>query len=153
MPRPRRDLHGEVFGELVVESFHGKQSNHRLMWLCRCSCQGTRVVSGTSLRTGGAVACVPCTRRAAVERRLAVGRVRQRERRAKLHALKAGPCVDCGQTFHPAAMDFDHVRGPKLFQIVSSTVNRADLAAELAKCDLRCANCHRIRHHGEAATG
>lgn len=67
---------------------------------------------------------------------------------AKLHALKDAPCVDCGGRFPPCAMDFDHVRGAKSYTIGASAMRRKSLPAELAKCELRCANCHRIRHHG-----
>jgi len=47
-------------------------------------------------------------------------------------------------------MDFDHVRGDKEFT-VSKAVQRAyaltlsRVRAEIAKCDVVCANCHRIR--------
>lgn len=67
-------------------------------------------------------------------------------RRAKLQALKAGPCVDCGDTFPPECMDFDHVRGEKVANVGSlTTFSNVKLMAEIAKCDLVCANCHRIR--------
>lgn len=64
--------------------------------------------------------------------------------------LKRGPCTDCKQTFHPVAMDFDHRDGTqKTFDIahmVSWTMSaEATILAEIAKCDLVCANCHRIR--------
>lgn len=45
-------------------------------------------------------------------------------------------------------MDFDHVRGVKFFNIAGgSAANRrfASVVAETEKCDLVCANCHRIR--------
>ena len=67
--------------------------------------------------------------------------------RARLAELKAGPCSDCGQCFPPCAMDFDHRPGEvKLFKI-SSALSRPEnvLMAEVSKCDLVCANCHRIR--------
>ena len=55
-------------------------------------------------------------------------------------------CVDCGYDANPVALDFDHVRGEKLFGIglgVKMGIKR--LQAELDKCVVRCANCHRIR--------
>ena len=67
--------------------------------------------------------------------------------RAHLHELKSSPCADCGRRFDPVCMDFDHRPGEaKLFGIGKSLhVKREDLLAEIAKCDLVCANCHRIR--------
>jgi hypothetical protein len=66
--------------------------------------------------------------------------------REKINELKAHPCVDCGFQFPPVAMDFDHVRGTKTASIgrmASFTWSR--VVAEVAKCDLVCACCHRIR--------
>ncbi len=66
--------------------------------------------------------------------------------RAKLAELKAGPCTDCGNSYPVVCMDFDHVRGEKLFNIGQAQHAPVDrLEAELAKCELVCANCHRIR--------
>ena len=64
-----------------------------------------------------------------------------------LASLKNKPCVDCGKRYPPYVMDFDHVRGKKLFNIGRDLKNRARkiLLAEIAKCDLVCANCHRER--------
>ena len=65
---------------------------------------------------------------------------------AWLNELKAEPCVDCGDVFPPECMDFDHVRGQKLFGIGLMGTRRRDVVlAEIAKCELVCANCHRIR--------
>jgi hypothetical protein len=46
-------------------------------------------------------------------------------------------------------MDFDHVRGEKLFGIGPGVASHGlkALATEIAKCDLVCANCHRRRHY------
>lgn len=56
------------------------------------------------------------------------------------------PCVDCGEP-DPIVLEFDH-RDPatKLFNI-GITTNRSleAVKAEVAKCDVRCANCHRRR--------
>lgn len=80
---------------------------------------------------------------------------RQRNNRAKIrrknkdfvNTLKLDqPCMDCGNKFPPVCMDFDHVRGEKVSDI-SLIVNRSlnTILEEIAKCDLVCSNCHRIR--------
>lgn len=67
--------------------------------------------------------------------------------RAKRETLKNKPCMDCGGTFPPECMDFDHVRGEKRFGIGSILPHCSEekLMEEIAKCDLVCSNCHRIR--------
>lgn len=68
--------------------------------------------------------------------------------RALLHRMKAAPCADCGGTFDPVCMDFDHRPGEhKAFTISGNPGGRSLDAtlAEIAKCDVVCANCHRIR--------
>ncbi len=77
----------------------------------------------------------------------------KRERRHRsmryLAERKAGPCTDCGGTFHPAAMDFDHmgheVKVDNLSRLAWSGASLARLDTEIAKCELVCANCHRLR--------
>lgn len=60
--------------------------------------------------------------------------------------LKANPCVDCGGRFPPECMDFDHAPDSvKLFDISKATCTVVKLLAEIKKCELVCANCHRIR--------
>ena len=79
------------------------------------------------------------SRRTEYERRAARARV-------WVYALKDKPCVDCGGKFPPECMDFDHVRGEKLFSVMMRlTASKVRLETEIAKCDLVCANCHRIR--------
>lgn len=66
--------------------------------------------------------------------------------RAWIDGLKARPCTDCGRRFHPVAMDFDHVRGKKLKHISGMwSWERSKVLVELAKCELVCSNCHRVR--------
>lgn len=64
-------------------------------------------------------------------------------------ALKQGPCGDCDNSFHFAAMHWDHRPGTtKLFSVSDghrSGYSKLRLLAEIAKCDLVCANCHAIR--------
>ncbi len=61
--------------------------------------------------------------------------------------MSMGGCVDCGYNKHPSALDFDHMPGTKkLFNIGQHKwKSRVVLEAEIAKCELVCANCHRIR--------
>lgn len=71
-------------------------------------------------------------------------------RRELLNKLKNVPCVDCGESFPPYCMDFDHVpeRGTREFYLshwVSFSIGKEKLEAEIAKCDIVCAICHRIR--------
>lgn len=56
-------------------------------------------------------------------------------------------CMDCGYNAHPAALEFDHVSGTKLFNIGEQVGKRSreKLWEEIAKCDVVCANCHNIR--------
>lgn len=69
--------------------------------------------------------------------------------RAHIETVKAVPCMDCNIQYPPYCMDFDHRPGEeKSFNI--STYMRANksleqVIQEIAKCDLVCANCHRIR--------
>jgi bacterioferritin-associated ferredoxin len=59
------------------------------------------------------------------------------------------PCTDCGQKYPYYVMDFDHI-GTDKSNNVSEMVNRFGLATiikEIAKCELICSNCHRIRTH------
>ncbi len=69
--------------------------------------------------------------------------------RELIDGLKRGnPCADCGLVFHPCAMDFDHVRGQKIdhvSKLSASAISRKRILDELAKCELVCANCHRVR--------
>lgn len=63
-----------------------------------------------------------------------------------LRGAKRKPCADCAISYPLVCMDFDHVRGTKRFSIGTSVGRRTeDLLAEIAKCDVVCSNCHRIR--------
>lgn len=59
--------------------------------------------------------------------------------------LKANPCVDCGET-DPVILEFDHISDDKDFNLSDAArkgVSMGKLAKEIAKCEVRCANCHR----------
>jgi hypothetical protein len=59
------------------------------------------------------------------------------------------PCVDCGKT-DTRFLTFDHVRGVKK-KAISDMVNLGytieSIQAELLKCEVRCLECHHLRHH------
>ena len=56
--------------------------------------------------------------------------------------------MDCGGRFPAVCMEFDHVRGEKLFSVgIRVSYKMETVLAEIAKCDLVCANCHKIRTH------
>ncbi len=87
-------------------------------------------------------------------RALQMARVTPGNRRARaainnyVDQVKRRPCADCGGNFPPFMMDFDHVRGEKTAEISrlrGARAARARLEAELAKCEVVCANCHRRR--------
>jgi hypothetical protein len=75
--------------------------------------------------------------------------------RALVNKLKAAPCMDCNTAFPAVCMDFDHRPGEVKVGGVSELAKAGRstdvLLAEIAKCDLVCSNCHRVRtynrHH------
>lgn len=66
------------------------------------------------------------------------------QRRLLLEYLSIRPCVDCGES-DVVCLEFDHVRGRKQRTVATMIGHHswATILAELAKCDVRCANCHR----------
>jgi hypothetical protein len=79
---------------------------------------------------------------------------RKRERWSDLlrwyKELKEGaPCADCGGFFHHAAMTWDHLPGHEKVTEVSNLrrLSRRAVLAEIAKCELVCANCHAVRSY------
>jgi hypothetical protein len=67
-------------------------------------------------------------------------------KRKIIQALKNAPCMDCGGWFEPCQMDFDHVRGIKDTDVTHMKSRSLKiLLEEVEKCELVCANCHRLR--------
>jgi hypothetical protein len=70
---------------------------------------------------------------------------RCREKKRILIQYKGGCCKDCGEKFPDCCFDFDHLFDKK-FNVshrLGGTLEK--LIVEADKCDLVCANCHRIR--------
>lgn len=69
-------------------------------------------------------------------------------RRATIAQIKVERgCIDCGFRAHSAALHFDHRVPSQKVLVVARAMNRGfgQIMAEIAKCDVRCANCHAIR--------
>lgn len=90
------------------------------------------------------------------------GKGRERELVNRVHRLKSHkqiridyilaekqgkPCADCGGFFPPCCMDFDHIDPSTKYENINGlkTAKMEILIAEIKKCELVCANCHRIR--------
>ena len=61
--------------------------------------------------------------------------------------LKENPCVDCGNS-DIRVLEFDHVRGEKKDGVGALVRNNCSLKTvqeEIAKCEVRCRNCHVIK--------
>ena len=81
----------------------------------------------------------------------------ERNRRANRRALernkgviiaaKSKPCVDCGNSYHHTVMDLDHLPGvDKKFRLAEQNhLSVKKVQDEIDKCEVVCANCHRIR--------
>lgn len=76
-------------------------------------------------------------------------RVRRGEFRAKLTAIKEStPCTDCGIQYKHYVMEYDHISDDKLMNVthlLTGSWSWKTIEKEIAKCELVCANCHRIR--------
>jgi hypothetical protein len=76
-------------------------------------------------------------------------RARRQALKSRVHALKLAPCFDCGRLYHPTIMEYDHRPGTQKIACVSDLTRHIgswqDIEEEIAKCDLVCANCHRLR--------
>lgn len=75
--------------------------------------------------------------------------------RAIIREAKDVPCRDCGRRFPTVCMDFDHKDQSDKKGIVSRmmTASLDRLLAEIAKCDVVCSNCHRIRSEAASHPG
>ena len=68
-------------------------------------------------------------------------------KKALINSLKSGPCTDCGNSYPPHVMDFDRL-SDKTEDVAKMSGYRRSvqrIMTEVAKCELVCSNCHRIR--------
>lgn len=124
---------------LPIENFHrDKRSKDGRLSICN-TCTVARV-RAWQIETGRR-SYVPNTRRR-------TNLYSQEFRKQYLDDIRNVPCKDCGGRFPTVAMDFDHLPGStKSFGIMNGWRWRGwDLMlAEIAKCEIVCSNCHRVR--------
>lgn len=72
---------------------------------------------------------------------------RREEIKQYVNNLKeSSPCSDCGKKYPYFVMDFDHIDEKSIeIHVLRSLSSKKRLDEELAKCELVCANCHRVR--------
>lgn len=89
--------------------------------------------------------CKPC-----IVARYSEGKKRrQRQLLAYIQEIKLQRgCADCGYREHVEALDFDHMPGHEKehkIATLAAGARREKIDAEIAKCEVVCANCHRVR--------
>lgn len=134
----------------------------------RCTiCKETKPLSefnkNSRRRDGLQSACRECNRkraRAYYERNRDAHKQRcaelKRARRDENHQrmvslLREQACIDCGSR-DPLVLEFDHRENKRWNISRMYTHSWATIVKELAKCDVRCANCHRRKTHQETNT-
>ena len=72
-------------------------------------------------------------------------KARKDRRREAIEQAKNVPCADCGNRYPTVCMDFDHTEDNKEFDIAGTSRSLENVLTEIAKCEVVCSNCHRIR--------
>lgn len=101
--------------------------------------------------------CIACKSKLAAER-WSTGNIKESNYASKLRRVQRAQdyiwsvlidseCADCGEQ-NPVVLEFDHIGTDKFLgvsQMVSSNYGVEKIKQEIAKCQVVCANCHRIR--------
>jgi hypothetical protein len=126
-------------------------------WKRCCTCQQTKALTEFNVRRksadGRQASCRECNKayhyanwdRHMAQIRARTKRVRQQAREFVVDYLRSHPCVDCGEA-DIVVLEFDHLRDKEAN--VSEYVRMGQLSralAEIEKCEVVCANCHRRR--------
>lgn len=74
--------------------------------------------------------------------------------RSLILSAKNKLCADCGGRWHPMVMEFDHLPGTEK-ELTLGLAHRKKwgvkkILAEIAKCEVVCPTCHRIRTYRRA---
>lgn len=75
-------------------------------------------------------------------------RQKQAYKKRLIEIKQSSGCVDCGET-NPIVLDFDHLKDKKynVSRMIHDGFSWKAIRKEIDKCEVVCANCHRIRTH------
>ena len=66
-----------------------------------------------------------------------------------VNKVKSVPCKDCDKKYDPVCMDFDHLdpseKVAAIAVMVRNNLSIDTIKKEIEKCEVVCANCHRLR--------
>lgn len=116
--------------------------------ICGCGKQ----CASNGIRAGKRVWKALCGNCREKVRRPVMNAKKKRQRKAKrlyIRGMKMRPCADCGIEYDWWKMQFDHVDPQTKAHSLSRAhqLSWAAIHAEIAKCDVVCANCHADRTH------
>ena len=140
-----KDLTGRRFGKLTVIRFagqkrSGKKQRTKYVWECLCDCTRTHIVSTADLTMGETKSC-GCEK--APYKLLGRLRLTERNRLFVDSILRQCPCIACGEADY-RCLEFHHINEDGKGRQISAVImfSRRRLLAEIAKCEIRCKNCH-----------
>lgn len=73
--------------------------------------------------------------------------IRYKKIKEELWSIKNRPCTDCKNSYHPVCLDFDHLgdKTKNIADMLKEGYSIDRIKEEIEKCELVCANCHRLR--------
>jgi hypothetical protein len=127
----------------------------------RCGCEDITQFGKSTRRAGGLESyCNKCKGELDVIRRskktTPFFEKEQKNRKARVKRsrqwlfdyYKIHPCVDCSET-DPIVLEMDHIdastKGANISQLACNGASIVRMETEVAKCEVRCCNCHRRR--------
>lgn len=77
-----------------------------------------------------------------------INRQKQAYKKRLTEIKQSSGCKDCGES-NPIVLDFDHIRDKKynVSRMIHDGFSWKAISKEIQKCEVVCANCHRIRTH------
>ena len=128
----------------LSEFYRSKRAPDGRQWQCKPCCKQASMVWKKANPDKVKVNNTAQTRKAM--------RKKNRVRDWLISKYQGVPCMDCIRVYPWCAMDFDHRPGEiKEFNIGTQGCQRptperlARVEKEIAKCDIVCSNCHRVR--------
>ena len=80
-------------------------------------------------------------------------KTKQQDKKNLADIKRASGCVDCRENNH-IVLDFDHLRDKKynISRMIHDGFSWKAILKEIQKCEVVCANCHRIRTYDRLTT-